>query len=57
MEVYKAEDKDTKREVAWSTLTLTNIPKSKRDVLYDEIARLQKLSHDNLFAPLAAWTP
>lgn len=48
-------DTETGREVAWSVINLSNLPKSERPRIKSEIKIIEKLKHPNIISFVNAW--
>lgn len=48
-------DTETGREVAWSVINLSNLPKSERPRIKSEIKIIEKLKHQNIISFVNAW--
>lgn len=53
--MFKAIDTETGREVAWSVINLSNLPKSERPRIKSEINIIKKLKHPNIISFVSAW--
>jgi len=53
--VYRGVDHDTGREVAWSIISLSRLPKSERGRIKTEIHLIKNLNHKNIITFINAW--
>lgn len=53
--VYRGVDHDTGREVAWSLINISNLPKSERPRINSEIKLIKELDHPNIITFISAW--
>ena len=53
--VYRGVDHDTGREVAWSIISLSRLPKSERPRIKTEIQLIKNLNHKNIITFINAW--
>lgn len=54
-QVYRGVDHDTGREVAWSIISLSRLPKSERPRIKSEIKLIKELKHRNIITFINAW--
>jgi len=53
--VYRGVDHDTGREIAWSVISLSRLPKSERPRIKSEIKIIKELHHKNIITFINAW--